>query len=98
MMTSPTSFLLREPIWERRLRRMIQSVSRPSTSLRWRRLAYYAGVMAFAVDAEIGCIDGGEHVEVDEAVVERRHQRIGHRVREPHQIAVMAGVSITTPT
>ena len=32
-----------------------------------------------------------EHVEIDEAVVERRDQRIRHRMREPHQVGVVAG-------
>src|SRR2546430_7695051 len=36
-------------------------------------------------------VDVAEHVEVEEAVVERRHQRVGHRMREPHQIRVIAG-------
>src|SRR5664279_5722344 len=47
--------------------------------------------MAFSGDAEIGRIEGGEHVEIEEAVVERRDQRVGHRMGEPHQISVVAG-------
>ncbi len=35
-------------------------------------------------------IDGAEHVEIHETVVERGDQRVRHRVREPHQIAVAA--------
>ena len=55
------------------------------------RFTHHVGIVALAGDGEIGRIERGEHVEIDEAVVERRHQRIGHRVREAHQIAVMAG-------
>ena len=55
------------------------------------RLAHHLGVVAFAGDAEIGRIEGGEHVEIEEAVVERRDQRVGHRMGEPHQIGVVAG-------
>src|SRR4029079_1827663 len=29
-----------------------------------------------------------EHVEIEEAVVDRRHQRVGHRMRQAHQIGV----------
>lgn len=36
-------------------------------------------------------IDRDEHVEVDESVVERRDQRVGHRMGQPHQISVVAG-------
>jgi hypothetical protein len=36
-------------------------------------------------------IDMGHHVEVDDAVVERGHQRIGERVREARQVRVEAG-------
>ena len=35
-------------------------------------------------------VDGAQHVEIEEAVVDRRHQRIGHRVRQAHQITVGA--------
>ena len=35
-------------------------------------------------------IDRAEHVEIDEAVVERRDQRVGHRMREPHEVGVGA--------
>ena len=33
-------------------------------------------------------IDRAEHVEIQKAVVDRRHQRVGHRMRQTHQIAV----------
>jgi hypothetical protein len=33
-------------------------------------------------------IDGSEHVEIEEAVVDRGHQRVGHRMRQTHQIGV----------
>src|SRR4051794_14793483 len=32
-----------------------------------------------------------QHVEVDKAVVERRHQGVGNRMGESHQVAVMRG-------
>jgi hypothetical protein len=36
-----------------------------------------------------GCgVDGSEHVEIHEAVVERGDQRVGHRECEPHQVGV----------
>ena len=55
------------------------------------RLAHHLGVMAGAGHREGRGIDRAEHVEIDEAVVERRDQRVGHRMGEPHQIAVVAG-------
>ena len=55
------------------------------------RFAHHLGIVAFAGDGEVGRVERREHVEVDEAVVERRDQRVGHRVREPHQIGVVAG-------
>ena len=55
------------------------------------RLAHHLGVMAFAGDGEIDRVERAEHVEIDEAVVERRDQRVGHRMGEPHQIGVAAG-------
>ena len=54
------------------------------------RLAHHLGVVARAGDREGRGIDGAEHVEIDEAVVERRDQRVGHRMREPHQVGVGA--------
>ena len=54
------------------------------------RFAHHVGVMAFAGNAEIGLVERGQHVEIHEAVVERRHQRIGHRMGEPHQIGIIA--------
>ena len=41
--------------------------------------------------SKVVAIDRAEHVEIDEAVVERGHQRVGHRMREPHQVGVVAG-------
>ena len=55
------------------------------------RLAHHAGIVALAVHREGGRIERTEHVEIDEAVVDRRDQRVGHRMREPHQIGVGAG-------
>ena len=46
--------------------------------------------MADTGQFECGRIDHAEHVEIDEAVVERRDQRIGHGVGEPHQIGIGA--------
>lgn len=34
--------------------------------------------------------DAGQHVEIDEAVVKRRNQRVGHEVRQPRQKRVLA--------
>ena len=45
--------------------------------------------MAYARDRESRRIDRAEHVEIHEAVVQRRHQRVGHGVSEPHQVAVV---------
>ena len=47
--------------------------------------------MADAGHLEVVRIDGAEDVEVDEAVVQRRNQRIRQRMRERRQISVMAG-------
>ena len=47
--------------------------------------------MALAGDGIGRGIDGSQHVEIEETVIDRRHQRIGHRMREPHRIAVVAG-------
>ncbi len=53
--------------------------------------ANHRGVVALS-GAGIGLrIDGAEYIEVEKAVIDRRHQRVGHRVRETHQIAVGAG-------
>ena len=54
-------------------------------------VAYHLGIMAFA-GHRIGLgIDGAEDVEIKETVIDRRHQRIRHRMRKPHQVAVGAG-------
>ena len=53
-------------------------------------VADHLGVVALAGDRIGGRVDGAEHVEVDEAVVERRDQRIGHGMGEPREIAVGA--------
>ena len=55
------------------------------------RLTDHLGEMAGAGDREGRGIHRAKHVEVDEAVVEWRDQRIGHRMGEPHQVAVVAG-------
>jgi hypothetical protein len=47
--------------------------------------------MAHARDLEGRGIDATEHVEIEETVIQRRHQRIGHRMRKPHQVGVVAG-------
>ena len=36
-------------------------------------------------------VDGSQHVEIEEAVIDRRHQRVGHRVRQAHQVAIRPG-------
>jgi len=53
------------------------------------RLAHHVGEMAGARHRKSHRVDSREHVEIDEAVVERCDQRIGHRMRKPHQIAVV---------
>ena len=52
------------------------------------RIAHHLRIMALAGHRIGRGVDGSEHVEIEEAVVDRRHQRIGHRVRQPHQVAV----------
>ena len=54
-------------------------------------IANHFGVMPHIGNLERGRIDGPEHVEIQETVIERSDQRIRHRVREPHQIRVVAG-------
>ena len=54
-------------------------------------VADHLGVMALAGDRIGGRVDGAEHIEIDEAVVERGNQRVGHGMREPREIAVGAG-------
>ena len=53
------------------------------------RIAHHVREVAGAGDREGHRIDRAEHVEIDKAVVKRRDQRIGHRMREPHEIAVV---------
>ena len=36
-------------------------------------------------------VDGAKHLEVDKTVIERGDQGVGQRMRQPHQISVMAG-------
>src|SRR5471032_227616 len=55
------------------------------------RLLHHLGVVAGAGDAESLGIDGAKHIEVDETVVQRRNQGIGHRMNVPRQNAVMTG-------
>ena len=54
------------------------------------RLADHFGIVADPDHFEGGRIDRAEHVEIDETVVERGDQRIGHRMGEPHQIGIVA--------
>src|SRR5476649_758879 len=51
-------------------------------------IPHHLRIVALADDRIGRGVDGAEHVEVEEAVVDRRHQRVGHRVRKTHQIAV----------
>jgi hypothetical protein len=53
------------------------------------RVPHHLGVVARAGDLEGRGIDIAQHVEVEKAVVQRRHQRVGHRVRETHQVGVV---------
>ena len=63
----------------------------PSITRRWRRASRtISAIVALAGHREGRGIDRAEHVEIDEAVVERRDQRVGHRMGEPHQVAVGA--------
>ena len=55
------------------------------------RIPHHLGIMALAGHGIGGGIDGSQHVEIEETVIDRRHQRVGHRMRQPHQIAVVAG-------
>src|SRR5882724_3726922 len=50
--------------------------------------AHHLGIMALAGHRIGGGIDGPQHIEIEEAVVDRRDQRVGHRMRKAHQIAV----------
>lgn len=47
--------------------------------------------MAGAGDGKAGGIDVSEDIEVDEAVVQRRDQGVGHRMNQPHQEVILAG-------
>ena len=47
--------------------------------------------MAVAGDRESLRVDGADHIEIDEAVIDRRDQRIGHRMRKPHQVIIVSG-------
>src|SRR5262249_36413448 len=52
------------------------------------RIAHDRGIMAFAGDRKGRRVDGAEHVEVNEAVIERSDQCVRHRVGEPREIAI----------
>src|SRR5208282_659729 len=54
------------------------------------RLTHHFGVVADAGHLEGGRIDDAEHIEIDEAVVKRGNQRIGHRMGQPHQVRIAA--------
>ena len=54
------------------------------------RLAHHLGVMGNLDDFAGRRIDAAQHVEIDIGIVERRYQRIGHGMGQPHQVAVMA--------
>src|SRR6266403_610407 len=51
-------------------------------------IPHHLRIMALAGHRVGFRIDGAEHVKIEEAVVDRRHQGVGHRMREPHQITV----------
>src|SRR5437867_1769483 len=55
------------------------------------RVPYQLRVVAFACHGIGGGIDGPQHVEIEETVIDWRHQRVGHRMCQPHQVAVVAG-------
>src|SRR3984893_10543425 len=53
-------------------------------------ISYHLGVVALAGhDVGLG-LDGSQYVKIHETIVDRGDKRIGHRVREPHQIAIGA--------
>jgi hypothetical protein len=54
-------------------------------------IAHYLGIVTISRHGIGLGIDGSEHVEIQEAVIDRRHQRVGHGMCKPHQIAVDAG-------
>jgi hypothetical protein len=53
------------------------------------RLAHQLAVMADPRDRQRDRIERRQYIEVDKTVAERRHQGVGDRMGEPHQIAVM---------
>ena len=54
-------------------------------------LFHHPGVAAGAGDMEGLGLDGGEHVEIDKTVVERRHQRVRNRMGRASERALVAG-------
>ena len=53
------------------------------------RLHHQVGVLGDRAALRTVVVDAREHVDVDEAVVERRNQRVGQRMGEPHQIGIV---------
>ena len=53
-------------------------------------VARHLGVVAVACHRVVRGIDGAEHIEIEKAVIDRRHQRIRHRMRQPHQESIAA--------
>src|SRR5581483_128835 len=51
--------------------------------------ADHLGIVAGSGNLKGHRIHGREHVEIEETVVERRDQRVGDEMREPHQVAVL---------
>ena len=51
-------------------------------------VAHHLRIMAFAGYGIGRGVDRPEDVEIEEAVVDRRHQCIGHRMRQTHQITI----------
>ena len=54
-------------------------------------LPHQLGVMTGALHGHGFGVNAGQHVQVDEAVVERRHQRVGKAVRQTRQLSVGTG-------
>ena len=55
------------------------------------RLAHQLPVVTDPNDIERYGIEPRQHIEIKKTVVERGHQRIGDRMGEPHQVAIVRG-------
>ena len=88
---SPTNRLFRDPSIDKRFRTTTQSIILPSTMRRLTsRLAHHLCVMACTCHGERLGVDAGQHVEIDETVIDWRHQRVGHRMRQAGQVGSLS--------